>query len=158
MKFSTDCNSKYKLKFDIKLKSIFRYIGMELCAGTLNDIVEGVYSHGRLLGDNKEILRQITSGLAHLHAHRVLHRDLKPTNILISCQSETMKPMMKLADFDQARHKGDSTLSKSFPRTVSSNGVVSRFGTLGWQAPEIINEEETYSFFSDIFPLGLIYA
>jgi serine/threonine protein kinase len=122
-------------------------------------MVEHKTYDGPPVGDNKEILRQITSGLAHLHhSHRVVHRDLKPANILISSSSEFMKPLMKLADFGQSRHKKDFSLSQSFKRTLFSNGEVRRFGTPCWMAPEIANEEATYTFFSDIFPLGIIFA
>lgn len=46
-------------------------------------------------------LYQLTSGIAFCHAHRVLHRDLKPQNLLIDQQGE-----LKLADFGLARAFG----------------------------------------------------
>lgn len=46
----------------------------------------------------KTLLRQLLSGLAYCHSKRVLHRDLKPQNILISDQTE-----LKIADFGLAR-------------------------------------------------------
>lgn len=135
----------------------YMYIGTELCVGTLEDIVVHKTYDGPPVGDNKEILRQITSGLAHLHSHKVIHGDLKPRNILISAPSGTTKPMVKLADFGHSRRKEGFALDRSFTRTVSSNGAVRPFGTESWMAPEIVNEDR-YSFFSDIFPLGLIFA
>ena len=51
----------------------------------------------------KEILRQVTKGLAHLHKLGIVHRDIKPANILIfipglSEDAFIEKPQMKLAD------------------------------------------------------------
>lgn len=76
-----------------------RYVVTELCRGTLEDYVKGNYQ-GPRFQDEKEILRQVTQGLAHLHSKEIVHRDIKPTNILIfvpdGCRS---RPQAKLADF-----------------------------------------------------------
>jgi serine/threonine-protein kinase len=83
------------------------------------------------------VIREIASGLAYAHRHRVLHRDVKPENILIFADGRSA-----LADF------GASRFSKGATRTYTEAG------TLGYMAPE-----QAYGrvrFASDVFSLGLI--
>ena len=51
----------------------------------------------------KEIMRQILSGLSYLSYEGVLHRDMKPQNILINFMSENEELQVKVADFGLAR-------------------------------------------------------
>jgi len=51
------------------------------------------------IGSDREILLQITQGLAYLHNLNICHGDLKPSNILISKPQGSEKPQMKLCDF-----------------------------------------------------------
>lgn len=60
---------------------------MELCRGTLEDYLNGKYQ-GPRFRNLKEILCQVTRGLAHLHELKIVHRDIKPTNLLIFVPSE----------------------------------------------------------------------
>lgn len=70
---------------------------MERCAGTLDDYLNS--KNPKLVGSDKDILRQITNGLAYLHEKKIVHRDIKPNNILFSESTENKKAVMKLADF-----------------------------------------------------------
>jgi eukaryotic-like serine/threonine-protein kinase len=84
-----------------------------------------------------DVVRQIARGLAHAHAHRVLHRDVKPENILIFEGGRAA-----LGDF------GASRFSQGVTRTYTEAG------TLGYMAPE-----QAYGrvrFASDVFSLGLV--
>lgn len=78
----------------------FRYLATDLFAETLQSLVEGKYD-GPTVGDEKEILRQVTEGLAHLHGLNIIHRDINPKNIYISKSDDRsgLPPRMKLADF-----------------------------------------------------------
>jgi serine/threonine protein kinase len=108
------------------------------------------------VGDTKEILHQITAGLAHFHLLKFVHGNLKPTNILISIPSGTMKPVMKLADFDHSRNKkGLGGLTQSF--FSSANDQYRLVYTRGWIAPETITKDICNAS-SDIFLLGLLFA
>jgi serine/threonine-protein kinase len=84
-----------------------------------------------------DVIRQIAAGLAYAHSQRVLHRDVKPENILIFADGRAV-----LGDF------GASRFSKGVTRTYTEAG------TLGYMAPE-----QAYGrvrFASDVFSLGLI--
>lgn len=67
----------------------------------------------------KSYLFQLLQGLAFCHSHRVLHRDLKPQNLLINAQGE-----IKLADFGLARAFGVPvrTYTHEVSRLTTLNG------------------------------------
>ena len=59
----------------------FRYLVLELCAGTLAEYLIGKYK-GPMPADI-ESLHQMAAGVQHIHSQRLVHRDLKLTNILL---------------------------------------------------------------------------
>lgn len=83
---------------------------------------------------------QIFRGLAYCHARRVLHRDLKPQNLLVNERGE-----LKLADFGLAR-------AKSVPTKTFSNEVV----TLWYRPPELLLGSTDYSTHIDMWAVGCI--
>ena len=87
-------------------------------------------------------MQQLLSGIAYCHAHRVLHRDLKPQNLLIDNRGT-----IKLADFGLAR-------AFSLPVRTYTHEVV----TLWYRAPEILLGTKTYSTAVDVWSLGCIFA
>lgn len=130
-----------------------------MCHGTLKDYVE---KEGPIHFQMSEMdaLLQVTQGLAHLHRLEIVHRDIKPTNILISMPEsiagEGRKPLIKLADF------GLSNLLKSdredFTKS-NANHDGDPSGTNGWTAPELYDKSNNrYDFRVDIFPLGCIFG
>ncbi|KFO69354.1 Cyclin-dependent kinase 2, partial [Cuculus canorus] len=92
----------------------------------------------------KSYLFQLLQGLAFCHAHRVLHRDLKPQNLLINADGA-----IKLADFGLARAFG-------MPGAMGS--LVVQVVTLWYRAPEILLGCKYYSTAVDIWSLGCIFA
>ncbi|KAF8270034.1 hypothetical protein EI94DRAFT_1659334 [Lactarius quietus] len=118
----------------------FLYIALELCPASLADIIERP-DHLREIAisfNPKRALRQITSGLRHLHALKIVHRDIKPQNILISSgkKGESNGHRMLISDFGLCR-KLELDQTSFLPTTGGAMGV----GTFGWRAPEILRGE-----------------
>jgi len=89
----------------------------------------------------KIFLFQLLRGLAYCHQRRVLHRDLKPQNLLINDKGE-----LKLADFGLAR-------AKSVPTKTYSNEVV----TLWYRPPDVLLGSTEYSTQIDMWGVGCIF-
>lgn len=87
-------------------------------------------------------LFQLLTGVAYCHHHRVLHRDLKPQNLLINREGE-----LKLADFGLARAFG-------IPVRSYTHEVV----TLWYRAPDVLLGSRKYSTPVDIWSIGCIFA
>ncbi|KAI0922527.1 hypothetical protein AcV5_009475 [Taiwanofungus camphoratus] len=118
----------------------FLYIALELCPASLADVIERPddFRDIALVFDPKRALRQITAGLRHLHALKIVHRDIKPQNILISHAKkgagESAGHRMLISDFGLCKKlEVDQT---SFLPT--GHGAM---GTVGWRAPEILRGE-----------------
>ncbi|CAB4394469.1 unnamed protein product [Rhizophagus irregularis] len=90
----------------------------------------------------KQLMYQLLKGIAFCHEHRVLHRDLKPQNLLINKRGE-----LKLADFGLARAFG-------IPVRSYSHEVV----TLWYRAPDVLMGSRQYSTSIDVWSAGCIFA
>jgi cyclin-dependent kinase len=88
----------------------------------------------------KSLLYQLVRGVAHCHQMKVLHRDLKPQNLLVSQEG-----VLKLGDFGLARAFG-------IPVKNYTNEVV----TLWYRAPDILLGSKNYSTSVDIWSIGCI--
>lgn len=116
----------------------FLFIALELCPASLADIVERPDEWQELAVklEPKKAVAQIASGLRHLHGLSIVHRDIKPQNILVSYTnphspaSSSLK--MMLSDFGLSKRL-DSVAQSSFSQTMHHPG-----GTAGWRAPEIL--------------------
>ena len=90
--------------------------------------------------DRIELLRQVMAGIEFLHAKGLIHRDLKPQNILLQFQESPLRecPRVLISDFGLSRKLVE--MESSFHATAKAAG------TLGWRAPEIIFNEESVKF------------
>ncbi|XP_077970807.1 putative myosin light chain kinase DDB_G0282429 [Styela clava] len=114
------------------------YIAMEICkTNTLYEEVSSV--------DAKDALKQITEGLKHIDDNGLIHRDIKPQNILMTLDGKTYK----VVDFGISR-----LLGKNKKEMTQSTD---RRGTPGWGSPEFYIHEEKISKLTDIFSLGLVF-
>jgi len=127
---------------------------MELCSGTLDEYFNKIYKGPRFRNE-REILHQVTRGLAHLHKLKIVHRDIKPANLLIfvpTDESNNNKPQMKLADFNISK-----MLKTEFDKDFTNTSKTNPKGTRGWMAPEVY-ESNRFDFKVDVWALGLIFA
>jgi len=119
-----------------KLTLVFEYLDQDLkkyideCGGVIGKAI------------TKSFLFQLLKGIAFCHEHRVLHRDLKPQNLLINKKGE-----LKLADFGLARAFG-------IPVRSYSHEVV----TLWYRAPDVLMGSRKYSTPIDIWSAGCIFS
>jgi cyclin-dependent kinase len=104
----------------------------------------GAQLYGLGLGDAiiKKFMSQLCEGIRYCHSHRILHRDLKPQNLLINREGN-----LKLADFGLARAFG-------VPLRTYTHEVV----TLWYRAPEILLGGRQYSTGVDMWSVGCIFA
>ncbi|XP_045030856.1 uncharacterized protein LOC116920196 isoform X2 [Daphnia magna] len=99
----------------------FTHLVLELCTGTLTDYCEKKYN-GPKLPPDELVLYQIANGLHYIHSRNLVHRDIKPDNILISMTSPVQ---MKVSDLSFVKKTHLDIFSQSEIR-----------GTLQWMAPE----------------------
>lgn len=124
----------------------FLYIAVELCQASLFEVWEGerardIQRQGQLIQlkrsiqqDTPHALQQLAAGLYHLHNLRIIHRDIKPQNILVAYpkRGQNAGPRLVISDFG---------LGKNLPENVSTLiDPTGNAGTSGWKAPELISQ------------------
>ncbi|XP_043925989.1 TRAF2 and NCK-interacting protein kinase isoform X7 [Protopterus annectens] len=120
------------------------WLVMEFCgAGSVTDLIKNTKGNSLKEDWIAYISREILRGLSHLHQHKVIHRDIKGQNVLLTENAE-----VKLVDFG---------VSAQLDRTVGRRNTF--IGTPYWMAPEVIacdeNPDATYDFKSDLWSLGI---
>ncbi|KAK7433984.1 bifunctional endoribonuclease/protein kinase ire1 [Stygiomarasmius scandens] len=172
----------------------FMYIALELCLGTLAEVVEGSSAwtpgmglnlnlesgdgvdaalgsaaNGKadlaniresVMRDPKKALAQITRGLRHLHALKLVHRDIKPQNILVA-RAIGKPPLSKSKSKSSSGSSGNA--GGGYRMLISDFGLCKKLdvdqtsflptaqgamaaGTVGWRAPEILKGEVRFDF------------
>ncbi|RBW67510.1 Stk1 family PASTA domain-containing Ser/Thr kinase [Bacillus taeanensis] len=125
--------------YDVGEEEDTYFIVMEYVEGkTLKDLIK---EQGRIpVEESLAIMKQITSAIAHAHEHHIIHRDIKPHNILLNTEGEA-----KVTDFGIAMAMTSATITHT-------NSVL---GSVHYFSPEqarggITNEK------SDIYSLGIV--
>uniref|UniRef100_A0A6V7QT91 Protein kinase domain-containing protein n=1 Tax=Ananas comosus var. bracteatus TaxID=296719 RepID=A0A6V7QT91_ANACO len=116
------------------------YLVLEYCRG--GDLSMYMQRHGRVSeAIAKHFLQQLASGLQVLCKHNVVHRDLKPQNLLLLTKEE--KPVLKIADF-------------GFARSLQPCGLAETLcGTPLYMAPEVMQVQK-YDAKADLWSVGII--
>lgn len=115
---------------------VFEYMEHDLCSLILNNFS---YDKSQI----KLIIYQLLQGLQYLHKNNVLHRDIKPQNILINNKGE-----LKIADFGLSRIFYEFTKIKRY-----TNRVVTRY----YRCPELLLGETEYGPAVDIWSVGCVF-
>jgi len=134
-------NSKGMSRF----KSTF-YLVFDLCDHDLAGLLCNVNIKFSL-GEIKKVMQQLLNGLYYIHSNKILHRDMKAANILI-----TRSGLLKLADFGLARAFSQN-IKKSQP-----NRYTNRVVTLWYRPPELLLGERNYGPAIDLWGAGCIMA
>ncbi|KAF7268555.1 hypothetical protein GWI33_018308 [Rhynchophorus ferrugineus] len=98
------------------------------------------------LGEIKKVLQQLLNGLYYIHSNKILHRDMKAANVLI-----TKNGVLKLADFGLAR-------AFSTNKNGQPNRFTNRVVTLWYRPPELLLGERNYGPPVDLWGAGCIMA
>ncbi|KAK3598266.1 hypothetical protein CHS0354_022583 [Potamilus streckersoni] len=122
------------------------YIVLEYCEHDLAGLL-GNANVKFSLGEIRNVMQQLLNGLYFIHSNKIMHRDLKPQNILI-----TKYGVLKIADFGLAREF--SVPSGDGQPKQYTNCVV----TLWYRPPELLLGETKYSTAIDMWGVGCIMA
>lgn len=131
-------NLKDVLMEESRLYLIFEFLSMDL-KKYMDTLPQGKMMNPELV---RSYMYQITSAMLFCHRRRVLHRDLKPQNLLID-----QKGVIKIADFGLGRSFG-------IPVRVYTHEIV----TLWYRAPEVLLGSQRYACPVDIWSIGCIFA
>ena len=120
-----------------KLTLVFEYVEQDL-----KKVIDAANGKGLDIKLTKSFLYQLLRGVDHIHKYKVLHRDLKPQNLLI-----TKDNILKIADFGLARGYG-------IPVKNYTHEVV----TLWYRPPDVLLGNKTYGTTVDMWSIGCIFA
>lgn len=120
-----------------KLTLVFEY-----CDSDLKKIMDNLKGEKLPKETVKLYLYEMLQGIGYIHKHKILHRDLKPQNLLINSNG-----VLKICDFGLARGYG-------IPIRIYTNEVV----TLWYRAPDILLGSKMYDTSVDIWSIGCIFA
>ncbi|ESN99113.1 hypothetical protein HELRODRAFT_162604 [Helobdella robusta] len=136
------------------MSNVQLYIQMEFCPSTLEKWLDVRNEKESFKDeDNRTIMEQILRGIQHLHSMNVIHRDLKPLNILMDCD----KLQIKITDFGLSRELYLKLSCDGNTKEIVEKEEVlltSHVGTQPYIAPEI--QGSSYDFKADLYSVGLI--
>ncbi|XP_022807879.1 serine/threonine-protein kinase STK11-like [Stylophora pistillata] len=118
------------------------YMIMEYCVGELQEMLESIEEHKFPIWQAHGYFTQLLNGLEYLHSQRIIHKDIKPGNLLLATDGT-----LKISDFGVAERLS--------PFAVDDTCRTSQ-GSPAFQPPEIANGLETFSGFKvDIWAAGV---
>lgn len=120
------------------------YLVFDFCHHDLAGLIQEAHDKIKSLPIIKCIVRQLLNGLHKLHTNRIIHRDMKSSNILITSQGK-----LKIADFGLAR---------PYSLEASSRKYTNRVVTLWYRPPELLLGERNYACAIDLWGVGCIMS
>lgn len=147
-------------------KNIFdsiRYFALELCEASMDKLFlkEGEPQKCcRRMPPREDVLNQLATGLEYIHNNGMIHRDIKPQNVLIWVNPQNEQVLMKWADFGLSKQVNERG-------TCSMSEIA---GTHKWLAPELLkmlmqtgeptegSTSRRGTVKSDVFAEGLVFA
>ncbi|CAH0599420.1 unnamed protein product [Chrysodeixis includens] len=127
-----------------KYRSTF-YLVFDFCEHDLAGLLSNVNVKFSL-GEIKKVMQQLLNGLYYIHSNKILHRDMKAANILI-----TKSGILKLTDFGLAR-------AFSVAKSGQVNKYTNRVVTLWYRPPELLLGDRNYGPSVDMWGGGCIMA
>ncbi|XP_075229127.1 cyclin-dependent kinase 9-like isoform X2 [Lycorma delicatula] len=127
-----------------KYRSTF-YLIFDFCEHDLAGLLSNVNVKFSL-GEIKKVMQQLLNGLYYIHSNKILHRDMKAANVLI-----TKTGVLKLADFGLAR-------AFSATKNGQVNRYTNRVVTLWYRPPELLLGDRNYGPPVDLWGAGCIMA
>ena len=125
-------------------KSTF-YLVFDFCEHDLAGLLSN-FNVKFSLGEIKKVMKQLLNGLYYIHSNKIIHRDMKAANVLITRQGG-----LKLADFGLAR-------AISINKGNQPNRYTNRVVTLWYRPPELLLGERNYGPPVDLWGAGCIMA
>ncbi|EDV92979.1 GH18529 [Drosophila grimshawi] len=118
------------------------YLVMEYCIGGLQEMLDNAPDKKMPLYQAHRYFQQLVNGLEYLHSCRVIHKDIKPGNLLL-----TLDQTLKISDFGVA---------EQLDLFAADDACTTGQGTPAFQPPEIANGHETFAGFKvDIWSSGV---
>lgn len=129
-------NNRYRSTF---------YLVFDFCEHDLAGLLSNINVKFSL-GEIKKVMQQLLNGLYYIHSNKILHRDMKAANVLI-----TKNGVLKLADFGLAR-------AFSVSKAGVPNRYTNRVVTLWYRPPELLLGDRNYGPPVDMWGAGCIMA
>jgi serine/threonine-protein kinase len=132
-----------------------KHISMEYVPG--GDLRTFFRAHDRRLPNDfvVDIVRQVARALVHAHSEGILHRDIKPGNILMATRGRVKLSDFGIAAITAGRYEEEKTAKERDPFASSTGGAVA--GSPLYMAPEQFVETEPLSEASDVYSLGVMF-
>lgn len=131
-------NLLHAYHFDVIEKRPF--LVMPFCPGSAEDLI-GTKDESAIW----RFIHDVSSGLAYLHSKNILHRDIKPDNVLADAEGDFL-----ITDFGVST-KMKSTLRRNSTRSMTDDDIS---GTIGYMAPELFSKNPEAVKATDIWAFG----